>query len=296
MAIRTKLNPMGARSLSATPPTPPTPTVYYTLTVNVVPDDAVCRLTYRDSSAGAIVTTTERTLIVKSGTSVSYTVTHDTYGSSSGTISMTSNKTLNCTGIVSDAGSVSKNFNYPNNEPYDDGTPPYAYASYSTVLYMIGGGTGNKSHPISYAIDGNVSTYAATLADPSTRGVEFIFNYYSSQLVKPKVATTCVLTSINILNSTSASYLPRSGTLSYSSYSGSSVKVLDWTTSSTAGQRWSISIPSDKRQLAYKWILAVDSVLVSNKVQTGNYAWYFAEIDFDGYYYPWKYQWSIYIS
>ena len=84
MAIRTKLNPMGANGA--------TPVSYYTLTVTSNIDSAQCTLTYDGVSHSS------RTATVPEGTVISYSMYSSTYGTTSGNVTMDSNKTLDFTG------------------------------------------------------------------------------------------------------------------------------------------------------------------------------------------------------
>lgn len=70
-------------------------TTYYTLTVSLSPASATCTLTYDG------VAHTATSAIVKAGTVISYSVSHSTYGTTTGTITMDADKTLTCTGTYS---------------------------------------------------------------------------------------------------------------------------------------------------------------------------------------------------
>lgn len=66
--------------------------VQYTLTVSTNPSAATCTLTYNGSSY------TAKSATVNSGTTISYSIYHSTYGTKTGTITMNSNKTITATG------------------------------------------------------------------------------------------------------------------------------------------------------------------------------------------------------
>lgn len=70
-------------------------TTQYTLTVTTNPSSATCTLTYNGESYNS------KTAIVPSGTTVSYTIYHATYGTATGSIIMDSDKTLTCNGTYS---------------------------------------------------------------------------------------------------------------------------------------------------------------------------------------------------
>ena len=69
--------------------------VYYTLTVVTDPVSATCTLTYNGLSY------TTKSATVEAGTVISYSVYHATYGTTTGTITMDSDKTLTCNGTYS---------------------------------------------------------------------------------------------------------------------------------------------------------------------------------------------------
>ena len=64
----------------------------YTLTVVTSPASATCTLTYRGKTYNT------KTLEIRKGETVSYSIHHSTYGTTTGTILMDSNKTLTCVG------------------------------------------------------------------------------------------------------------------------------------------------------------------------------------------------------
>lgn len=69
--------------------------ILYTLTVSTNPSNATCTLTYGGSSYSS------KSATVASGTVINYSVYHSTYGTTTGSITMNSNKTLTCTGASS---------------------------------------------------------------------------------------------------------------------------------------------------------------------------------------------------
>jgi hypothetical protein len=69
--------------------------VQYTLTVSTNPNNATCTLTYGGSSYSS------KSATVASGTVINYSVYHSIYGTTTGSITMNSNKTLTCTGASS---------------------------------------------------------------------------------------------------------------------------------------------------------------------------------------------------
>ncbi len=68
------------------------PSVKYTLTVTTNPVEATCTLTADG------VSSVTKTLTVDSGSIISYSVYHERYGTTTGSITMNADKTLSCTG------------------------------------------------------------------------------------------------------------------------------------------------------------------------------------------------------
>lgn len=77
-----------------------------TLTVVTTPSNATCTLTCDG------VSYSQKTLTVKMGSVISYSIYHSTYGSKTGMITMNSNKTLTCTG-TSSPGLADVSFSQP---------------------------------------------------------------------------------------------------------------------------------------------------------------------------------------
>lgn len=77
----------------------------YTLTISTNPASATCTLTYNGNSYSS------KTCTVDEGTVVSYSIYHSTYGTKTGTVTMDSDKTLNCVGTYSTSTSYYVNDN-----------------------------------------------------------------------------------------------------------------------------------------------------------------------------------------
>lgn len=84
MSLRTKFNPMGSLGVK-----------YYTLTIITSPSDSTVTLTYNN------VNYNTQSLKVEAGSTVSYSIYHSTYGTKTGSIIMTSDKTITATGTSS---------------------------------------------------------------------------------------------------------------------------------------------------------------------------------------------------
>ena len=90
---------------------------YYTLTVSTNPASATCTLTYGGNSYSS------KTATVKKGTIISYSVYHSTYGTTTGNITMDSDKTLTCEGTYSTgATTYTKNVTQVGSLTYDNTT------------------------------------------------------------------------------------------------------------------------------------------------------------------------------
>ena len=84
MSLRTKFNPMGSSGVR-----------YYTLTIITSPSDSTVTLTYNN------VNYNTQSLKVEAGSIISYSIYHSTYGTKTGSIIMTSDKTITATGTSS---------------------------------------------------------------------------------------------------------------------------------------------------------------------------------------------------
>lgn len=115
----------------------------YTLTVVTNPSGATCTLTANGVSSST------KTLTVNRGTVISYSITDSTYGTTTGTVTMTSDKTLTCTGAYT-TSEVETSWTRPNLST--DGT--IGGSSYAVASGAIYG-----SNYAYKAVDGNSSTY-----------------------------------------------------------------------------------------------------------------------------------------
>lgn len=116
-----------------------------TLTIVTSPSNATCTLTY---NGVAYVT---KSLQVKQGSTVSYSVSHSTYGSTSGTTIVDSNKTIVFTG---QSVPVTKEVSWTRPNLTSDGTlGGFSFAVTARKLR-------ESSHPAYMAFDNSTSTYA----------------------------------------------------------------------------------------------------------------------------------------
>lgn len=135
MPIRTRFNPLGGVTRS------------YTLTVNTNPASATCTLTYEGTSYST------KQVTVKAGTIVSYSVYHSTYGTTTGNITVDSDKTLNCNGTYS-TSTVTTHYNIPNMS--SDGTWG------SSNSFAVSASSARSKRAAYQAFDGSKSTNWAT--------------------------------------------------------------------------------------------------------------------------------------
>ena len=106
-------------------------TTYYTLTVSTNPSSATCTLSYDGTSYEG------KSISVPSGTEISYSIYHSTYGTTTGTITMDADKTLSCTGTYStSANGYIANIVKTGTLTYDSSTSAlsgFANGSYATL-------------------------------------------------------------------------------------------------------------------------------------------------------------------
>ena len=103
----------------------------YTLTVSTNPASATCTLTYDGHSYSS------KTATVDEGTVISYSVYHSTYGTTTGNITMDSDKTLTCEGTYSTgATTYTKNVTQVGSLTYDNTTSNisgFGNSNYATI-------------------------------------------------------------------------------------------------------------------------------------------------------------------
>lgn len=220
----------------------------YTLTVSLNPASATCTLTYD----GVAHTATSAT--VSAGTIISYSVSHSTYGTTTGTITMDADKTLTCTGT------------YSTSETQTSWSSP-TISSNGTLggsSFAVYASSAAANYPAYYAFDGTTSNEwsAVRVADLP---IDYIF--YSPTAVK--------VSTIYITNSASRNYFKSGSVYGSNNNSGYSTLVSSWSNSnSTVLSTWSISVNSST---AYKYYKIVFSTWSS-----GTYAPRCAEISASG--------------
>ena len=161
MALKTRSNPMGALGVK-----------YYTLTVNTDPSSATCTLTYDG------VAHTEKSAEVKEGTVISYSIYHSTYGTTTGSITMNSNKTLTCNGTYSTSETESS---WSNPILSANGTiGGSSFAVYASSVY-------STSYQAYHAVDGGTTYWRGT--SPC------YWEWYTPNPSKPTYLTLTALTS-----------------------------------------------------------------------------------------------------
>lgn len=151
------------------------PSVKYTLTVTTDPVSATCTLTADGVSSST------KTLTVDAGTVISYSVYHATYGTTTGTITMNSDKTLNCVGTY-DETTVEQAWSNPimtsDQTPGGSVFAAFADSSYSTRLpYKIFDG---QSATVGYIWQsvGSLPHYIGFYNPTPIRITSLTFNWY----------------------------------------------------------------------------------------------------------------------
>lgn len=147
MALRTKLNPMGANGDK-----------YYTLTVTTSPANATCVLTYDG------VAHTAKTATVKSGTVVSYSVSYSGYTTQTGSWTVTENTTKSIT--LTALYTLTVNCSYGSTYIYildANGNQLASTYNTGTLSYSVTSGTVLKYYVRSSNSPGTSNTYSVTM-------------------------------------------------------------------------------------------------------------------------------------
>lgn len=210
--IRTKFYPMGGASSS---------TVQYTLTVTLNPASATCTLTYDGTS----YSTTSAT--VPSGTVISYSIYHSTYGTQTGTVTMNADKTLTATGTYSTSTTET---------------------SWSQPTLSSNGTIGSSSFAVQASSE--YSTYYAWKAFDNTASTAWAVQSAGSTSLPATMliysSTPIKVSSITITNRSGYNIGFTSGSVSAgNTSSASTVLVSSWSNSNvTSGSSWNIRVGS----------------------------------------------------
>lgn len=191
-------------------------TKYYTLTVSTNPASATCTLTYDG------VAHSEKTATVKEGTVIQYSVYHSTYGTTTGSITMNSNKTLSCTGTYSTTPvTTEQSWTRPNlssNGTLGSGT--FAVGSPNTAI---------SNYPAWKAVNGtsnadNYDTWIPNLTGTS-ESKPAIFTFYSSTPIK--------ISSLQLISFKQNIRVPKAGYVKCSNNNSSYTNLCSWSNSNT---------------------------------------------------------------
>lgn len=214
----------------------------YTLTVITNPASATCTLTYDGQSYIA------KSAIVDAGTVISYSISHSTYGTETGSIIMNTDKTLTCNGTYSTSSSYTS-YTSPTNMTSNgtwNGNNFAVKADFTSKrgdLYRLF--DNNTSNPVST----NSSTAAYVLGYSLSSG-----NIYCCCSNQVKISTaTCY-----IVNSSSYGLCPASYTLYGSNTDGSNWTSLGSYTKPSSGtistgDAWSISSSNSNYFKYFRW-------------------------------------------
>ena len=197
----------------------------YTLTIITNPASATCTLSYNGTSHEG------KSISVPSGTTVSYTINHETYGTETGTILMDKDKTLTCTGTYS---TISTDVSWSQPTLSSNGTWG------SSTFAVKADSEYNSSRATWHAFNGNGTT---DWWSANTKNAYPINIYmYMSTAVK--------ITKLLIYNSNNSSQhnvtFFSAGTLDYSFNDSSWSSACSWTNSTSAtAASWTISNSSN---------------------------------------------------
>ena len=235
----------------------------YTLTVTTNPSSATCTLTYDGVSHST------KSAEVKAGTVISYSIYHSTYGTTSGTITMDSDKTLNCNGTYS-TSSVDATWSQPtlsSNGTIGSGT----LSVYATSYYM--------DYQPYKAFDKDASTfYACKAASVDDRKL----NIYTSSAIK---ISSISFQNVNNIHSSSAYTSPWKLAI-YAGSSYNTTLVSEYiNTNTTASSWWTVPVNSSGyynyhqisftqyRSSTYKEV-EVAEISINAKYKSTSYSYY----------------------
>ena len=232
----------------------------FTLTVITDPISATCTLTYEGQSYNA------KTATVKVGTVISYSVYHPTYGTTTGNITMNSDKTLTCNGA------------------YSTSTTDVAW---SRPNLNSNGSVGGSSFAC-YADSEYGSNYAYKAFDGSNATVDYWTSTTSAfpHYIVFYSPTAIKVSSLTIYNRASGYYAPKDYTL-YGSDNGSSWTYLTSGTNtvSSGGANWYVYPSTSSYYKYYKFevtshingsstYVAIGEIYISAVYQQESYTYY----------------------
>ena len=225
-------------------------TTYYTLTVVTNPSNATCTLTADGNSYS------NKTLKVKKGTVVSYSIYDPTYGTKTGSVTMTANKTLTAIGTTS-----------PIDNYYSWTQPVLTSNSGNGMSVSCGAYSGTTGHNVYTAFDSSSTTYA-----------QFTASSFNSSNPLFITTTTAIKISSITLTFYNATYIISSGTI-YGSSDGSS-----WTSLKSFSNNSSSCTISVNSSNVYKYhkivstsnnstVVDINNVSISATYKTTSYSY-----------------------
>ena len=200
----------------------------YTLTVTTDPSSATCTLTYDGISYST------KSAKVKAGTVISYSIYHSTYGTTTGSITMDSNKTLTCTGTYSTSTSYSDSY-YSRPNLSSNGSLGGSSFAVDCSSYNKNRSTYNAWA----AFDGDTTTNTKMWSPSSATGALSTAPYLIIYFPNPTKIKTC-----SVMNRLLADDCQPVSYYMYSSSSNSSYSLITSGTNSnqTAGATWSFNV------------------------------------------------------
>lgn len=210
--------------------------VYYTLNVSLNPASATCTLTYD----GVAHTATSATVL--SGTTISYSIYHATYGTQTGTITMDGNKTLTANGTYSTTATETT-WSQPTLSANGTlGGSSFAVAS-SRQPY-------NSNLDVWKAFDGDASSASSTWypAGTGSSGIPITLTIYIPDGVK--------ITNFKFTNGSNANNAPNALTVYGSDNNSVYTQLATYTnTNQTSNSTWNVSLPSNNMYCSYYQIV-----------------------------------------
>lgn len=201
--------------------------VYYTLNVSLNPTSATCTLTYD----GVAHTATSATVL--SGTIISYSIYHATYGTQTGTITMDSNKTLTANGTYS---TTTTGVSWTQPTLSANGT-----LGGSTMAVASSRQPYNSNTDVWKAFDGNRTSSSSTWypAGTGSSGIPITLTIY--------IPTKIRITNFMFTNGGNANNAPNALTIYVSTNDSNSsyTQLKTYTnTNQTSNSTWNVSLPN----------------------------------------------------
>lgn len=208
-----------------------------TLTVVTNPASATCTLTYNG------VQYSTKSLEVDKGSSISYSVYHSTYGTTTGTIVMDSNKTLTCNGTYS-TSITDVNWSQPVLTTATTNKTASGSNSKGQTLYITASKVSSATYAAYKAFDNDSSTFWSCGTNAG---------YPQSMLMQSTVPLKVSKITIRNRGSGSANTAYKGGTIYAGNTSSTSTTLTTFSNSTvTAGSSWTITVPTSQYYSYYK--------------------------------------------